>query len=339
MSKRSWKNKKSRSDAPPPKKLDTSDLIGNVDLTNKDVEVYLIRLPATLAQQFEDPKNGVVGRLRIPGTAASNKSPPTAPPTLPHTSPRGASPTGKASTPQLFLDRIAAGASDADKISRQYDVQFQQKDPGILVFSSNVNGEADEVRLEGTVSFRCQARPKMGDAFRRLNHMRTLQHNSKSSEIKVISERDRKEFELHALRPTALAETVKQRETRKRQMEAARWHLDVPDEKWREFTRTAIVKAFNIQAHYAADELAKDIQEPVARIRPIIAELCTYNKSGPFSGRYELKDEFKTVAQRQQKEKEIEEYRQAQQEMLRKRKEERAEREKGDPPLKKPKLG
>lgn len=309
---------------------DTSAPIGKTDLTNKDVQIYLVKMPAYLAEQFEprgSGQNEIVGRLRIPGN--NNR------PTVDHGEQpdNGEAPKPKKEKPRIFLDNVR-GTKDIPKqnIMTEYDVEFQHENPKVMVYSQTRKDEKVDVKMEGTVSFLCSARPKFDDKFRGMNKRRTELSMQKTREVKRMDDSARKAADREALKPMSMTETAKQREERKKQKEDARRHLDVPDERWREMARVDVFKAFEIQPHYTADEVAKVIGEPLSRLRSVITEVCMYNKSGPFSGKYELKDEFKTVAQRQQKERALEDYRLEQIELVKKRREERAERERLEGP-------
>jgi hypothetical protein len=140
-----------------------------------------------------------------------------------------------------------------------------------------------------------------------------------------------------SVRVTALAETAAQKEERHKKKEKARKHLDVPGEEYREAVKTAVFRAFEAKLHYGAEELSKVVDEPMPTLRRVLNEICMYNKAGPFSGKYELREEFKTVAQREQKRREVEDHRSAEIDDVKRRREERAvnEREKSEPALKK----
>lgn len=329
----SWKGKKARQQTATVKEPDTSVPIGDTNLTHKDVSIYLVKMPHFLAECFEskDPskQNEVVARLRIPRFDSSP----------------GAS---KNSTARIFLDKVPtgnhgksreAGVNGVDtEISTEFalDILKDGEDPRMMVFSCNRTDDDVDMRMEGKVSFQCTARPKMDRAYRSLNKRRTLSSMQRTREMLRMDDSARKAVDREAIQPLSMTETAKQREERKQKKEDARRHLDVPDEKWREIARVAVFKAFEIQSHYSAEEIARVVEEPVSRLRSVITEVCAYNKSGPFAGRYELKDEFKTVSQRRQKERDLENYRLEQIEIAKKRREERADRERGEgPPSKK----
>lgn len=309
-----------------------SDRIGGTDLSNRAIKVYLVKMPNFLAQQFANPEgieNNIIGRLRIPeeetlGPAAVTDA-------------EDDDVAAKKELPRIFLDKTVKveGAPERD-VSNEYELMFQPDDPKITVFSGKPVGDNVDMRVEGQVSFQCVARPKYDATYQKMNQSRTIKAAQKSRVTLHMDDSSRKAADRVALKPTAMAETTKQREERRKTKEDAKRHLDVPDEQWREMAKVCVFKAFEGQAHYSMEQLAKDVHEPSGRLRSIINEVCTYNKSGPFSGKYELKDEFKTIAQRQQKDRELEDYELAKLDVVRKRREERAEREKDAPPSKKP---
>lgn len=321
-----------RSDKAAPKVFDPSALLGDVKMDNKDIEIFLVKMPEQLASQFDDPSRGIVGRLRI---ADETKPTGTKPSETKPTESGGEIKPKKEQLSEIFIDKIVQSGKEAESISKQYQLhmlQGKETKSNIFVFSHTPAGETDDSRVEGTVSFQCQARPAMNEAFRKMNNHRSYALNKSKSKMMTLTESDRKAADLKALRPLSLIETTKEREERKRQKEQSRRHLDVPDEEWVENTKTHIFHAFEIQAYYTADDLAKTLGETTSRLRPLISDLCLYNKSAPFTGKYELKDEYKTVEQRRKKEEAIAEHQQNQQELVKKRKEERLEREKTEGP-------
>lgn len=318
----SWKNKKKKREVQTPAEPDTSAPIGHADLKHKDVSIYLVKMPTMLAEQFEvqpGDEKAVIGRLRIPSNV-----------------PAGAK---SEDGPRILLDEVRATKTMPKKnVVTNYDLEFQQEDAKVMVFSQNRKGEDPDVRMEGKVSFHCLARPKLDAKYRGVSKRRTAESNTKNRAMILMEDSDRRAVDRDALEPLAMTETTKEREERKKKKEDARRHLDVPDEEYRENARIAVFKAFEIQAHYTAEELSRVTATPLPRLRSVISEVCAYNKSGPFAGRYDLKDEFKTLAQRQQKDREREVYEQEQLEMVKKRREDRAEKEKDLPPSKKSRL-
>lgn len=337
----SWKKKSRQQQPAPSKEADTSPSIGETNLKHKNVQIYLVKMPAVLAKHFEPGAqirpNEIVGRLRIP----RHKS--------------GQAQGSRREPPRIFLDKVLTNLKgdtnkdprrgkdklvdglDKGVIPKEYDVNFPASgtDRKVMVFSCNREGEDPDMRIEGKVSFQCTARPKLDRTYRDMNKRRTKLSMQKGRGLLRMEDNDRLAVDREAIQPMALAETSKQREARKQKKDDARRHLDVPDEKWRENARHAVFMAFDIKSHYSADELAAAVNEPLSRLRSVITEVCSYNKSGPFAQRHELKDEFKTVAQRRQKERDLEDYKQEQIEMARKRREERAERDREAPPSKK----
>ncbi|CAN8065065.1 unnamed protein product [Agarophyton chilense] len=307
---RRGKSKAKRRNSGIPNEPDTSDLIGDTDLSNKDVQVYLVRMPTFLAQQFEDPKHGVIGRLRIP-TAQQNQNP--SPPSKSLNNPNA---------PRIFLDKQPVPTKTGQIAVKEFELEIQTEKPNIMIFSASRTGENPDMKVEGTAMYQCIARPKMDSTYRKMNKARTKIANTHTKQLLRMDDKSRKAAEREALRPQTMMETAKQREERKRLKEASRRHLDVPQGEWRAILEKSIFHSFEAKPHYTAEELARSVEEPVSRIRPIMNDVCAYIKSGPFSGRYELKDELKTEKQRQQKRQMLEDHKIAQMEQIRKRKRE-----------------
>ncbi|KAI0563071.1 Transcription initiation factor IIF beta subunit [Gracilaria domingensis] len=289
---------------------DTSDLVGETDITNKDVQVYLVRMPTFLAQQFEDPKHGTIGRLRIP-TGPQQQKP------SPHSNS-----LNNPNAPRIFLDKQPVATKSLQIAVKEYELEIQTDKPNIMIFSGSRTGEKPDMRMEGTAMYQCIAKPNMNHTYRVMTKARSRIANTHTKQLLRMDDKSRKAAERDALRPQTMMETAKQREERKRQKEASRRHLDVPQGEWRAMLEKTIFQSFETKPHYTAEELARSVAEPVSRIRPIMNEVCAYIKSGPFSGRYELKDELKTEKQRQQKRQMLEDHRIAQMEQIRKRKRE-----------------
>lgn len=318
-----WKNRKKRRGPPQKEEPDTTALIGETDLTHKDVKIYLVKLPDMLAQQFEmapgDEKE-TIGRLRIPSAPANDTS-------------------GEGQGPRIFLDAVRATKSlPKESIVTEYDVEFKEEDTKVMVFSQNRSGNNVDMRMEGKVSHHGIARPKLDAKYRSVSKRRTLMSSRKKREIIFMEESERRAVQRDEIRPMSMTITAKEREQRKKKKEDARRHLDVPNEEYKEHVRLAVFKAFGIQPHYSADELSRVTATAIQQLRPVISELCVYNKSGPFQGQYDLKDEYKTVAERQQKDRELAAYEQEQVEIVKKRREEQAEREREAQASKKTKI-
>ncbi len=303
---------------------------GEVNLDDRDVKAYLVKLPEFLFHEFEggSRENGsVVGRLRIPNSEAMA-------PVIPSVDGDG---DASVERPKLLIDNPV---NSQDENPRQYTLFFPDQPADIVLMSWKPSGPDPDMRIQGRVRHQCDARPPLNDAYRSINRRRVEDAAQKFRETVYMDEGERIAAQNRSVRLTALAETTQQKEERQKRKQKNRQHLDVPDAVWKKVVKTALFRAFENQLHYTAEELAKDIDEPLLRLRPVLNEICTYNKSGPFSQKYELKDEYKTVAQRQQKERELEDYRLSLIDDVKRRREERAqnERERSEPALKRSRL-
>lgn len=294
-------------DHPEPEE-DTSAPTGATNLDNAATEVYLVKMPDFLLDQFSDPNlepssssSRPIGRLRIPEKGSDEMA-------------------------KIFLDNPRPSKDPkAPPLSREYELHPRSETPKIVVFSGDPTEPEGSMRVEGRVSTMAVARPKLDEGYRRINRMRVHKAGTSQRETQHMDESGRLAAERRALRPISMMETSKEKEERRRKHEEKRRHMDVPEEVWNDTAKKMLFAAFEGQSYWSADALSKVLNEPLARLRPIINELCQYNKSGPFNGKYELKDEFKSVKQREMKEKEMEEYAEKQKELERKRKAERAE--------------
>jgi transcription initiation factor TFIIF subunit beta len=294
---------------------------GEVDLTEHGVRAYLIKMPEFLITEFEAerPEGVPLGRLRIPGPNALAPFPPTED-GEPHSSP--------AERARLFIDVPAAPVDEVDvpastnERQRQYDLHFPDEPADIVLFSYKPAGDDPDVRVCGRVKYQCDARPVMTEQYRNINRRRVEDAAQLNRETVHMDESERIAAMNRANRVTAVAESVTSKVARQKKKDASRSHLGDQSNEWREAARTVVFRAFEARLHYTADELARQCDEPLQRLRPTINELCIYNKSGPFNGKYELKDEYKTVAQREQKEQELEDSRIATIQDIKRRREE-----------------
>jgi transcription initiation factor TFIIF subunit beta len=297
---------------------------GEVDLARHGIRSYLVKMPDFLLEEFENdsrPVGSIVGRLRIPepDSMAPNANP---------------EEREDETAPRIYVDNPV----DPNNLNpREFKLSFPDEPADIVLMSWKPKGDDPSMRVEGRIAYQCDARPPLNAAYRNINRRRVADEEDKYRETVHMDEGERIRAQNKAVRVTALAETVTQKEERTKKSLKARKHLDVPGEEYKVAIKTAVFRAFEGRLHYGAEELSKDIDEPLQTLRRVLNEVCMYNKAGPFSGKYELRDEFKTVAQREQKKQELEDHRLATIEDVKRRREERAqnEREKAEPAMKK----
>lgn len=269
---------------------DNTPFIGDVNVDSANANVYLVKLPKSVYEKFTTPiAEGsvppVLGRLRI-----------------------------NSKEQKLFID----GAE-----REIYDIKFQNIPPKITVFSHTNNELEAKLRIEGKVSHQCSAQPIMDSRLRSKVRARTKMSVTKTRTTLMMDDDTRRMADNEAMKPLAGIETAKMKEERKRKKEAKRKHLDVPDDQWREIAKRAIYTAFESSIMYTAEKLSREIDEPLSRLRPVINELCTYHKSGVFSGNYVLKSEFMSKDQRNEFKRLLSEFENLEMEKRLKRREER----------------
>ena len=314
-----WKNKQRKLEILAPKGPDESELIGKIDVGNKDVQVYLVKMPEYLAEQFEDPTNGVVGRMRISENMPRNGQ-------------------SQSESARIFLDKPRPSKKlnihNKKEMVTEYNLAFIPGMHETMVFSSNAKGEDENVQIEGRVLHTCHAKPKLDSSYARLTNIRSKMSKMRPRELMELDQKERKAAERASFRPDDMTPSAKEREEKKRQRERAKSHLDIPTEKWTAITTEAMFKAFGEHPFYTAENLARDLGETVHRLRPLLQKYCQYKKSGPFSGHYELKNHLQTDDLLKSRRELEEKHREHQLERARQRKAER-EGEDDAPPSKK----
>lgn len=288
---------------------DTSEAVGFANVEASNTQMYLVKLPEFLFHQFSRPVVAgqpppVLGRLRLFPQDKQEKN--------------GAGPT-----------RVGKIFVDGEQGVSAFNLVLNSK-PAMYVLSEEHLNDDPKLRVEGRATAQCSAQPILDEQYRELQRERTRIAETKTRTTQFMDDQARRAAENSALRPNAHVESTRQREERKRVKEMSRRHLDLPDEEYKKMVKMSIYNAFEIELHWSADKLAKQVEEPIGRVRPIINELCTYMKSGPFAGMYELKDEFKTPEQKRQKERQYEEHKQRMIENAKKRREEREEQERAN---------
>lgn len=331
---------RTRKNLPAPGKRHRAEMVGpqdvpfgEVDLERQGTRAYLVKMPAFLLKEFESrpgkPGESAIGRLRIPDMDSLKPTP------------MSAMQDGEVEQEPRAQIMIDHPVDPKAENPRKYELHFPDEEAELYLMSWKPKGDDPSMRVEGRVVHQCDARPQLDDSYRRINKKRGEDAAQSGRETVFMDEGERIDAQNRAIRVTAEGESATVREERQKKKESSRRHLGVPDAEWKEAIKVALFRRFESKLHYSADELSRDLDEPVSRLRPIINEICVYNKSAPFAGKYELKDEFKTLAQRQQKERELEDHHMAMMEDVKRRREERAQndRDRQEPSLKKPRYG
>lgn len=311
---------------------DTPAEFGEVNLNDHGVRAYLVKMPEFLAAEFDYDRREpgeAVGRLRIPAVGSMAAVQPSAAENAPTEE--------DVERPEIFVDQPIDAANTNP---RRFRLAFPEQPSDMMVMSWKPSGNDPSVRVDGRVEYQCDARPPFDAAYRNINRRRVEDAAQKFRETVHMDEGERIDAQNKSVRLTALVETTSQKEGRQKQKLKKREHMDHDGPEWREGVKKLVFRMFESKLHYTADELANLVDEPVPRLRTVLNEICMYNKSGPFSGKYEVRDEYKTQAQRDLKEQEKEEKRLADIEDIKRRREERAqhERELKEPALKRTRL-
>lgn len=301
-----------------------------VNLANHVTRAYLVKLPDFLFEEFEHPARSsgdVVGRLRLPTPGAMD-------PPVDLENPGVGSIADPATAPRIFIDHPANASLDTP---RDYALSFAGEDADIVLMSWQAQGADPAMRVDGRVVRQCQARPPLNAAYRNISRRRVAKVLDAARPTVHMDEGERRVALNKSRRVTDNTDTAAQKEAKYNKKVNARRHLDMPGEEYKLIVKKALFTAFEKTLCYSAEELSKAVDEPISKLRPIMNEILTYNKSGPFNGKYELKDEYKTTQQREQKVQELEDHRIAEIEDVKRRREEAKQNEsdRAEPALKK----
>ena len=217
-------------------------------------------------------------------------------------------------------------------VPTHYELRFHQENPGMQAFSIDAADDLGRARVEGTVAYVGALQPRLDEAFRAMHRYRAATHQTtmrkQGKRMREISTADLQREELRRAqpdagwtvseRPAATASMVgvrhaadqieaqyerelQQRRAQriaKREASASTLRPDAPETEWREAAMQLLFELFEQQHWWRFSDLADVTGQPTARLKPLIAELCEYNNRGPYRGMYELKDQYKTQAQR-----------------------------------------
>mmetsp|Transcript_8077 Transcript_8077/g.17387 ORF Transcript_8077/g.17387 Transcript_8077/m.17387 type:complete len:376 (-) Transcript_8077:162-1289(-) len=344
---------------------------GAVDLALASRRVYLIKLPAFLLEHLEETagtaaKNGatnpVVAKLRLPVTmdddtdnALKGAFTLTTPINAPSSSaPNAASDPNKKSSlvmssagkgsmqslralgavpPQSSLKPATAGAPLTPReVPREYELRFLPEAPNTLLFSEDLADDKGGVRAEGKVLYQCVAQPKLDNAYLAVNRGRFERALKRDREVARMDDQTLRAAQVDELRPLAIGETAKERDEKRRRAELMKRGTDAPmDNKWRDTMVSSLFEMFERRPYWSLTALLDETNESSQRLKPLVTELCVFNKRGPYSNLYELRDEFKTKRQREVKDDDVRERRQANLDTVRQRMQEMRDAHGGDP--------
>eukprot|EP00184_Porphyridium_aerugineum_P001937 CAMPEP_0184701586 /NCGR_PEP_ID=MMETSP0313-20130426/20545_1 /TAXON_ID=2792 /ORGANISM="Porphyridium aerugineum, Strain SAG 1380-2" /LENGTH=381 /DNA_ID=CAMNT_0027161695 /DNA_START=58 /DNA_END=1203 /DNA_ORIENTATION=- len=325
---------------------------GKVDVTMAGRKVYIVKFPNFLLENLEERAraamsnsggnvpglnpNPIVGKLRLPiqmdddventtkglvtltdsrtmqANGASKRSD-----GKPPVSGGSSSNLNKSST--LGDAAGGSGNSQLPKIPTQYDLRFLPEAPSTLIFSEDPADDHGVMRCEGRVAYHCVAQPHVNEAYLEINRARFENANKRGREVAFLDDKALRDAQVDELRPLAfLGVTPKDKEEKRRKQELLKRVSDTPmDDKWRDNTITKLFGLFERHSYWSLRSLLDETNESAQRLKPLVSELCVYNKRGPYMSMYELKDEFKTTQQRTDKEIDARDRRKAQMEMLR----------------------
>uniref|UniRef100_A0A7S0ZJL6 TFIIF beta subunit HTH domain-containing protein n=1 Tax=Timspurckia oligopyrenoides TaxID=708627 RepID=A0A7S0ZJL6_9RHOD len=290
---------------------------GHCDTTFAGRKVYLLKLPEFL-----------LTHLQQSATESNTADPIVAKLKLPNTMDDDAENALKGSIRLLPPKPMQSGSTaptssthekkERPRIPQEYEVKFLPEAPRTLLFSEEPADDKGRMRVEGRVSYHCVAQPVLDEAYLAVNQQRYERASKRNREVALMDDRTLRTAQVDELRPLINVESVREREEKRRRAELMKRGSDAPmDAKWKDTTVAKLFGLFERKPYWGIKALLDETNESMQRIKPLITELCVYNKRGPYAQFYELKDEYKTKRQRDEKDEDVNARRRAQMEAVR----------------------
>ncbi|EFJ21220.1 transcription factor, partial [Selaginella moellendorffii] len=214
---------------------------------------------------------------------------------------------------------VAAGAGPADPTLAKVTCTFDPLNPdpeAALEFTMELSGPDDikayslnlqkdvvpthifsdtqgRLAVEGKVERKFDIKPnsKAREEYRQLCRERDRKFNMKTRTIQVLKD-DRGNLMRPALPPTIMLQSSKDAAKRKAPVNAKN-NDGKRTRRERGELEDHVFKLFEQQANWALKQLVQRTDQPVAFLKEILNDLCTYNKRGTNQGTYELKPEYR----------------------------------------------
>ncbi|KAL1931004.1 hypothetical protein VTP01DRAFT_10141 [Rhizomucor pusillus] len=249
----------------------------DLKLDNADTKVWLVKLPAFLAERWNqiDEDDVDLGYIRI-----YNETPPG------HTSP---------------ISLILPAA--ADGMPQEYSIHIPE---GTVQNKFVLHEGADGTRsVTGTVHHECTATPVSThfDSYRGIMRKRVNEAETPQRTVQMLGE-DNQPMLLPGASSSGFADFIPSKRARTDNKEKA---TRMPKNELMDI----LFAAFERYPYWSFKGLIEQTKQPSQYLKEVLSEICILNKRGPYTGNYQLKPEFKsrlsTAEQRQQEEQNDEE--------------------------------
>eukprot|EP00871_Galdieria_phlegrea_P002719 jgi/Galph1/3448/GphlegSOOS_G2075.1 len=247
-----------------------SSLTGEVDKTLLNRKILLVKIPTVLLKEIE-------------GNCSNNQKKDSI------LLPSGSSFKQTNENGRLLVHDEAGRVNESQ-------IKWLPEKPSMVAFSQLKEDEKGRVVLEGTIERQgiIQASTRRG--------VQQSQDNKRSSRItNFLDEESSLLAHQDGLRPVRTLRLTEEAEERKRRKVESRRVIDAGDTDWKERSMLRLFQLFERKSYWTLRELNNELQLPGSRLKSIMNEICHCHRSGPFKGQYELKDEFKTKQQRDEK--------------------------------------
>lgn len=233
--------------------------VGVVDISYAQRTVWLVKVPDFLAERLAeiDEDNSDIGGVRI------------------YANPNG---------PAKVLVHLSDEGPCAD-LPKEFHLQFVKKpvQQQIHMFCESPAGEA--LMIRGKVEQECQLKPILNEEYRNVMKQRNIDSNRPRRMVQVV-ESGTAGIQVGLIPHVNEAELLLKK---KRKFE--------PDLRKERLPKAEVMdlvfKAFEKFAYWSLKGLVDYTQQPTIYLKEVLAEICVFNKRGPYKNLFELRPEYK----------------------------------------------
>ena len=240
-----------------------------IDISSGATSMWLVKVPAFLMQEWQSaPAGSTLGSINIEHMQSD---------TVPNVS--------------LQLD-------SSSQLPKHYQVKHIGRPESTFAFTEEVAQDpADEAKalsITGTVQFEFHATPVIDDDYRSIMRKRKEMSESGARSTQIIEAKGELQSVQNVSKKFLDSASIQAPSAmivhKKRRAEDFR-----RDRLPREELVELLFKAYQKKEHWSLKEIQEVVNQPVAYLKEILAELCVYIPRGPYKNLYQLKAEYKQV--------------------------------------------
>ncbi|KAJ2826990.1 hypothetical protein IWW50_002102 [Coemansia erecta] len=248
------------------------DDIGEVNMDELGSKVWLVKVPAFLAEKWKQQReDGVqLGKMRIYDQADKSGS---------------------------NISVLVNDTEENKDIPKEYRMQVanervrnmfifsEGRDPREIVKPTSAQAnKAVPIALTGTVHHECTVTPNYTDEYKRIMRRRVLDRHKSARKVQALENTG---YSRSMLRddnsPFAMAQKKAKTDTRMARME-------------RQELMNLIFEKFEKFPYWSFKGLLEETRQPSAYLKEVLADVARLNKSGPYVNNYSLKPEFRKAS-------------------------------------------